>query len=405
METGRVVTTKVEEQRNPIDQVLEDADAELAREIKREKAETVLLTARQKNDRLRGGAGGPMMVDPDGLGRNVQYAPQAPVSTGGVLLASLIQGGMAPEKAHEFLQNLSPQEIAKLNMIGASGRPGGGNDMMLPLMLLGNLGSNSQVSVKDLVEIGPKYVESAAKLAEMNKPQSESRGEMAGMLTEMIKQLGEERKSNFNLQIQDLSRKIEESRTDPISTTVGVIKTLKEGGFVSDKSTTGNADIEIKIEELRTSREIEMLKMKQEMNRFMIEKNAESDRWDNILKTASPMIAIASKPIEEVARAAARKYAQGQPQTVTAQQITTPLQPAPQIHQPQPQQTVEVATLRCGQCGNEFRITAPFPQTVKCTKCGHTASFPVSEETPQTSAPQNLQPQVPVQPLGNAGVP
>ncbi len=341
------------EDQDPLDEVIQDRDRQLAQDIKRTRAEAILAEEQRRKRLAERG----VQVD-DGTGvveLGQALRQQQPVSTAGGIVTGLIQGGMSPEKAQEFIRNLAPEDIAKLNMFAAAPRTGG-MDPMMAMMLLGKFGSQPEVKVSDLLAIGPKFVESAKSLSEMSRPSGGN--ELVGLLTKMVEESAKDRAAGIEARIDMLKSKLEGS--DPIASTASAIKALKDTGLIAERSGESKPEIELKIEEMRSERELEMTKLRIDMNKWMTEKNAETERWNSILTTAPAALALFAKPLEEAVRGAARQSS-GQ---------TTVQQPATQ------ERMVQGAKLVCGQCQTELTVLEPFPEIVTCPKCGHSANFP-----------------------------
>ncbi len=267
-------------------------------------------------------------------------------------MAALIQGGLSPEKAQEFIRGLAPEDIAKLNMMSAAQAGGAGGNMVLPLMMLGKFGSQPQVTVSDMLAIGPKFVESAKALSEMNRPTGDS--QLIPLFTKMIEEAGKDRVTSMQLQIDKIASEMKGS--DPIGSTAGAIKALKDAGLIAERSES-KPELDLKIEELRTERELEMAKQRFEQNKWMEEKRSETERWASITNTAPAVLALFAKPLEEAVRNAARNQA-------------TVQQPAGQ------ERIVQGVKLVCGECQTELTVLEPYPETVTCPKCSHSAAFP-----------------------------
>lgn len=346
------------EEQDPLEQVIEEGDRRLAQDIRRARAEAILADEQRKKHQAQRG----VQVD-DGTGTVELTGPvrqQQPVSAAGSIITGLIQGGMSPEKAKEYIASLAPEDIAKLNMF-ASGPRSGGMDPMMAMMLLGKFGSQPEVKVSDLLAIGPKFVESAKSMAEMNRPSGPN--EYVGLLTKMIEEAGKDRKDAIDTKLELLRQQMQGS--DPIKTTAEAIKSLKDLGMIPERGGENKPEIDLKIEEMRTERELEMAKMRIDMNKWMTEKSAETERWNSIMTSAPAALAMFSKPLEEAVRGAARKTSQ--PQQVVIQQPVPAGQPA---------LADQAVRVECQQCHSLLEVKPPFPETLACPSCGHTGKFP-----------------------------
>ncbi len=295
-----------------------------------------------------------------------QPAPPAPMSPAANILGALTQGGMSPEKALETVRGLAPEDIAKMNMF-TSGPRQGGMDPTMAMMLLGKLGSQPQITVADMLSIGPKFVESARAMAEISKP-SEGGNQLVGLLTEMVKQAGADRQNALDAKIDVLKQQL--TGSDPVGTTTTLSKNLKESGLIAERAggDTKSAEIDLKIEEMRTDREFKMMQMRFDMQKYNTEKNAEQERWSSILQTAPAALAMFAPAISDAARAPARKADGAPPQQV----VSAPAQTAPGTAE----SAGEAMTLACTQCNTQFVVRSPYPAEIVCPNCAHRARFP-----------------------------
>jgi len=353
---------------DPLEDEIRAQDEETARRLRASRVDAMIAENDQRSRKARGisleDETGIHQISPGGR-REMFYQPPV-ASPAASIVSSLMAGGMSPEKAQEFIRGLAPEDIAKMNMFAASRPGGGGTDPAMAMMLLGRLGSNNQITVKDLIEIGPKYVESARAMAEISRPSNSGGNDISGVLIEMVKEMGKDRTAGMQAQIDTLKESMKGS--DPVGSVTGIIKSLKESGLVPDRGSDSKPEIDLKIEEMRTDREMKLLQMRMDMNKQVMAQQSESERWQGILTALPSMFAMFAKPIEEGVRAAARKTAG------VANAVQTPSQPS--VPAPVAQQTVQAVKLVCGDCQNEFVVQEPFPAQIVCTKCGHTAEMP-----------------------------
>jgi len=366
---GRFASEKGEEP-DELDNFLKQNDRQLIQEAKRADLETIVEQKKQRLEKVRNRS--------DDEFPNMRNQPQ-PVSSGGAgLIAALAQGGMDPTKAKEFLDRLDGPNLAKLQILSNPSR-GGGNDYMLPLMMLGGFGSQPQVTVRDMLDIGPKFAESAKAMADLNRPPPNDQNQFIGLFREMITEMGEERKTRIEGKIGELQKSMEDARRDPIEQVTNTMKALKEQGLLKDDRQS-SSEMDLKIEQLRSENTLKVTQLNVDLQKWMVEKDSEGARWGNMLNMLGPVTAVLSKPIEKLAENAGRRAGMGPPV------VQSPIAGQPQPQQQGSQTGAEPATLQCSQCRSWFLQAMPLPDVIACPNCGHRGPVTGQGTAPPASA-------------------
>ena len=132
-------------------------------------------------------------------------------------------------------------------------------------------------------------------------------------------------------------------------------KTL--GLFGRREGGAGTSDMDLKIEELRTERDLELKKIDLEWKKSMLEREAQDKRTDAVLTALAPMSAIFAGPLNQ----RMRQFGQQQAATHGSN-------PGIPVNQPMPGNTF---LIRC-DCGYQGTKTFPgvTPPSFSCPQCG-----------------------------------
>ena len=288
-----------------------------------------------------------------------------------------------PAKAKAFLSSLDEESMNKLAYLMAME-----NDRAGALL---SLAKSSGTNIKDLVEIvklmrpgnGGVDLKGIAEVfkagvdaAKANKPQPRTEQEGAkyiidnfvkpftDALTEAQKQVYAER-----------IKRIEERIPAPLPQQIEHIKNV--AGALGLSREGRGSEVDLKLEEMRQSHDIDMAKLTWEQQKFMMQTEAERDKWGAIQQTFSPIFSMAAPEI----RGALKKV---------GQQVGRSLEGGPQGASKGASQ--EIANFTCPGC--KAQLTVPIPPNapeevpIKCPKCGTVTPAKLSQKKGEKAPPE-----------------
>jgi len=222
--------------------------------------------------------------------RRKQRPPNGGVATN--FLQHIMQiAQVSPERAKQFLDSLTEEDIAKLSMLAASGQTGTVTGL-LPFL------RNPSTPVKDIVEIvklmNPvqnqptldfkglaEIFKAGVEAAKAQQPQAAPMQQFQ-LVKEMIQPFYEMMSQKDQQLWNERFERLQSQIVDPISYLKNMKESLKELGL---GGTSGNIkpELQLEIEKLRTEREMALEKMRAENQRwaaqFNAEQAAEERRW------------------------------------------------------------------------------------------------------------------------------
>lgn len=336
------------ENRDPLAEVIEEEDRELAREARRLRLQQIIAKRKKDIDAIEGEKGKESMpVASPGQGINPASA----------LITTMIARGVQPDKANEYITALSDEAILKLSLM-QSQNP----NSMLPLFLLGR---KDDTSTKEIVS-------TAKTMIELAKP-SEKTGESLGgdlvtkLVTETLpdlqKEIREASTTAYQLQIQRLEKSIEDMKPmDPAEYVIKVRQSAEALGMrvpePGGAQEAGIKKMQLDYERWKFEKEGEQAERQWERDRWQMEmglkKNSEVERMRTIrkiagdaLKKAGPLLDAATDELEGGVRERVRGARR--PRRVT----------------------LKKGVFHCPGCGTDIPIEGE-PESITCPECDAT---------------------------------
>lgn len=303
--------------------------------------------------------------------------------------------GRSPEDVQKILDGLTPEKVQTLAAVTSAMN----NNQTGSLMQLLNRPDTSKKEIYNLFEL----------MLKLNPPQQQRidlKG-IAALMKEMRETAKPQQASQFDpvkyiKEIYDLIAKKDEkfhelqlemnkqpSLTDQIAHAKGLAEAV---GFGKEGK---NPAFDLKLEEMRQSHDLDMEKINWEQKRFLLQQEAERNKWDNITGVLSPILQMNAPAIQQAVRTAAK----GIGKNITSN--PNPVLPNNPNPNPNPaSQNPPPALFTCPKCQSE--LTVPIPPNappvipVKCPKCQTVspAQLGTPEQTTPQTTPQN-QPQPP----------
>lgn len=271
-----------------------------------------------------------------------------------------------PEKAKAFLTSLSQEDLNKITYLMAAE-----SDKTGALL---NLAKSTGTSVKDLVEIVKmmrpanggvdlkgiaEIFKAGVEAAKANQPKGPGSVEegFKYVYGTFVKPFQETLATKDQEIFAEKLKSIEEKIVNPVQWFQQQKAIAGQLGF-SEPGKKG--EIDLKLEEMRQSHDLDMQKLTWEQQKFMIQQAAERDKWGAIEKMLSPLTAMAAPEIhtqlKNLGKEVSKSLAPGQ---------QTPTGAPPQL-----------ASFSCPSCQTELNIPLdkipPGAEEVpiKCPKCG-----------------------------------
>jgi len=293
-----------------------------------------------------------------------------------------------PVKAKQFLESLSQEDMNKLNyMMAAEG------DKSAAFL---NLARSKETNVKDLVSLikivnpsggsDSKGIIEAVKLGiEVGKGNNPPASNLKDQFETVMKIVNPIR-ADLEKSRQDLlDEKLESIKAQQINP-VEWYKQQKE--IAADMGLTakeaGTSALDLRLEEMRQSHDLDIQRMTWEQQKFLLQQEAESGKWDAIQETFAPIFQMASPQIREsiknLGASVGKSLAPAGPETAQT-----------------PPGTAQTANFECPGCKAQLNVeippNAPPEIPVKCPSCGVVTpttiqEAPQTQQTPQTPAPR-----------------
>jgi len=271
-----------------------------------------------------------------------------------------------PQKAKQFLDGLDEESIQKLATIMAA--ESGKADALMNLM------RSPGTDVKSIIEIvklirpeggGGSDLKAVAEVfklgmdaSKQNAP-TKSPEEIIGTLMEkyilpFYQGMQAKDKEMFDLRLSQMEQRI----VDPLEWQKQQKAIISELGYVPASSAQGGkTSVDIQLEDMRQSHDLDMQKINWEMRKHLLDQQADREKWDRITETFSPIFQMAAPEV------------QNQLRTLGASMGKSMQNP-----NPQPQAQQEMALFQCPNCKTEQNIPVPpgFQGEIKvrCIKCG-----------------------------------
>jgi len=273
------------------------------------------------------------------------------------------------EKAMQFLNNLSEEQLSKLAYLDT--KEDAGLARLLPMLSSGKSNVSDILAVINQLPKAPspqEYMDTAIQLSDKMAPKPQTDGGYTSLLREEVSEM---KKMNAALQEQLHKREIDEKDKE-IEGYRQSIERLEEK--MSSASGSTNPDIALQIERLKTEREMKMEELRQAHDRWLAEQNLESKKWDQIGQIIKGPV---GKFVENIGGAASDKI-RGAPVN--------------------PNIPVKVEKIICTNCGKPFYANTLAEYAV-CASCGMLlrrsaeAAQQKTEVTQQTEATQSAKPE------------
>lgn len=270
-----------------------------------------------------------------------------------------------PKRAKAFLDELGEENMNKLAFLMAAE-----SDRTGALM---NLAKSPGTSVKDLVEIvklmrpsnGGVNIKDLASIfnagvnaAKVNQPQPS--GVEAGLdvyekfVKPFVETLASKDKELVQTRIDNLAEKI----VNPMEWFKSQKAIAAEMGLTS---TGKKSELDLKLEEMRQSHDIDMERLRWEQQKFILGLEADQNKWGAISKTFSPIFAMAAPEIRNQLRKAGAE-------------VGKMINPRSKTSEVQPPGGPQIAKFTCPECNVELAVPippgAPEEVPIKCPKCG-----------------------------------
>lgn len=343
--------SKAKPKTDPLDESLEEADRQLARDAKRKRLEAIVLERETKIKKLKSNLE---------KGENQeQSGPAAPMTTSS-LITNLITSGVDPKVANEWLKTLDPQAMGALIALQS-------NNPALSMLAFGMTSQKKGegLTVKDVVELnkamqssGGSNIKDIAELAKAlvsaNKPsETVSPKEMVDSTLTAVQ---------TGIALASGGEKPEKSWFDKLMSTPEGIQSAKEVGLFG-----GNPEYLKLQKEIRSADRQFMKDMKESDRRWEVrlqEMRNESRRMWAEVQESKRRTDLLSKGLKKIGSAIARAVAEEEEEEVEEAKAK-PKRKASKVKQYQ-----------C-ECGAAISVpkTAKAGETVQCAKCGNVYSI------------------------------
>lgn len=337
---------------NVLDEIIKSEEEELAMEAKRIRVKTYIAKQTKELKALEGETGSTEPTKP---------------SAGAGLLSYMIGQGMTPEKANAFVKGLDNEAIAKLQMLSSSPT---GQNALLPFLLVAK---RPETSTKDLLDLQTKYFDKALEIAEIRakpEPKPTVQGDTISLMRDMLGEIRKEREARLEDKIGVLEKEIRESRFDPKAYIASLREQAETLGY--SRGSGGTSELDIKLENMRESHDLRMHETNLELQKWMLEKEMERDKWTMLGGLFRPTASIFAQPAQDAMRNLGRK-------------ASDQLRPQQQRRVKQAPKTSTELTGPCHSCGKTIIIKPPYPTEIVCSNCGELNKVELtSEQQPRT---------------------
>ena len=274
---------------DPLEEEIRKEEEELAREARRLRLEEIVAKRRKRIRELEGesGKGG----EPSDLGISVTMARE---------LANLPE-----EERTKVIQTYALLRSAEKGL--------GSNAALILPFLIGYAKTNPGATPKDYVEYGKTIVDSFTKGMEMGKsiqpPQTVNLVDIIDKLKELATRETPEEK--LEKMVEKLAEKLrpQPSALEQILLNDTLYERARELGLFGGKGGASKSEIDLEIEKLRTERELQIKKLELEMQKAILEHQANERRTEQLLSTIFPFGAFLAKPISDRMRELGRNVA------------------------------------------------------------------------------------------------
>lgn len=280
-----------------------------------------------------------------------------------------------PNKAKEFLNSLDKESMDKLAYLMALENDRAGAFL--------KLAQSTGTSTKDMIEI-MKFMrgnggmdlkgiasifEAGVNAAKANNPQPASMQQgVDHIMKTYVNPFVETLKTKDKELWEERFRNMESKIVNPVEWFKSQKAIAGELGFREAGKTS---EVDIKLEEMRQSHDLDMVKLNWEQRKFLIQQEAERDKWAAIQSTFAPAFAMAAPEIRNQLKKVGKEVGKslgGNPEE------------APQAPEG------NLATFTCPSCEAQFTVrippNAPEEVPIKCLKCGTVTNAKLSQTPP-----------------------
>lgn len=298
-----------------------------------------------------------------------------------------------PKKAKEFLKGLTQEEINNLAALMAldNGRAGallqiagGGRSNVKDLIEIAKLMQPQQnVDIKGLAEIFKAGVEAARS----NQPQPNTVQEGWKYLHDTFVKPFQETMNKQNQDLMEAKLKALEAKMPP-SPMQWLEGTKAAAQAIGLTEKNKSSELDLKLEEMRQSHDLDLERLRWEQRKYLLQQDAERDKWGAIQQTFSPIFAMAGPEIREGLKNIGR-------------QVGGALQQKEPSHS---QGKVNMVPFTCPECNTQLSVPvppdAPDVVPVKCPNCGKITktTLKTKQETPPEEAPPEEKPRTRLKP-------
>jgi len=320
---------------DPLNDILLDEERELSREVNRIRLEHIVLKRRQELERLKQQGG---EMETGSLPSNTDFLNMA-----------------------KFMADLSPEEAQRVRssytFFKLADKGGGGGMQLLPMLLnyaKTNPGASENQMINYLKLMDNQLMKGLEIAKAMTPPQSE---DSAMKFLTLMKDLVIEGVRNPVLQA------IEKSQPTPgvfesIMTQPELWNRFKEiGMFGGSRGDAATGEFDLKIEQLRSTNQLELRKLDLENRKMMLEREAADSKTNALLTALTPLSAIFAGPIGQSMKQFGQQQASAHNPTKTRSMPNIPM--------------ANDVNLRCS-CGYQGAIplTDPPQNEIACPNCG-----------------------------------
>lgn len=297
-----------------------------------------------------------------------------------------------PERAQAFLSSLDQDNLNKLGYLISTDNP--------RAEALTSLMRSPTTSVKDLVEIvkaiaGPRSEGTSMKemaevfkvaidYAKANQPQTQNMAESYKSVMDIVKPFYDTLAVKDQQLVDARLKEIEAKIVNPVEWFQQQKTIAGQLGFESKGGKIG--DLDLKFEEMRQRHDLDMEQIRWEKEKFLLGKEADTEKWGNLKEVFSPIFAM-----PEV-RDVVRKIGESVGKSIEGTGNPTKQPNIPASSQPQIESQIE--SFICPECNTELSIPLdklpPNIQGIKCPKC-ETVS-PIPQEFRETSTEKESPP-------------
>jgi hypothetical protein len=367
------IIADAKKQKGPLQRIMEERSSEAQTEYEETKIRRLIAEEKNRINEIKG-TGAPMQP---GLASSF---------TSKIMQLAQVD----PAKAQAFIKGLGQEDLNKMAFLMAAESDQAGSVL--------RLAQSSGTSVKDLVEIVKlirpnnggtdlKGVAEVFKLgieaAKANNPNPTTTAngykEVMAIVQPFVEALKGKEAELYEAKLVNIEQRIPASLPDQLQHYKDMAIALGMG----DKTKNSMADL--KLEEMRQSHDVDMQRITWEQKKFILEQEADRNKWDRITDTLSPILQMNAPVIQK----AVRDIAKSVTNDITSS-MNNPSQPNPQSN---------LAKFTCPSCQTELNVpippNAPEVIPVKCPKCNTVSPAQLGPPPEQARAPPQNQTQHP----------